>query len=99
LKLEISFLDLVENMEIWFYAEDNYQKIGSVKYLSGVENISKKELFTLVKDDFGNIVKLKFNKKYFYKVYLQSKDVEGIRYISISSFKEIKFQGFSLLGF
>jgi hypothetical protein len=98
LKLDINLLNKIENMEIWLFSEKNDQRSGIANFVSPEGNISKKDLFVMFKDDSKNSIKLKYNKKYYYRVYLYSKEINGMKYISISNLLPITFQGFNFFG-
>lgn len=101
IRLDMNLLEKIDFMEIWLFSHigANLQKIGVAKYLTPIEIVSKKELKNMVKDDFDNTVKLKYNKEYTYKVYLYSKEFNNIKYVSISDPFPIKFHGFSFFSF
>lgn len=101
IKLDIDLLEKIDFMELWIFKiiNDEMQKIGTAKFLTSIETISKKVLRELVKDDFENKVKIKYNKEYFYKVYLYSKEFNGISYLSISEPFKFSIQGFDFFGF
>ena len=102
-EINISFgqPDRIDYYEIWLFADTNKnsRKIGTAKYAVPDETIQKKELFELFFDDRDNRVKLKYNKKYYYRISLYSKEINGLKYISISDLIPLTFQGFSLFNF
>lgn len=97
LKLDIPQFEKVETMDIEIFDANTKQKLGAASFLSPPKEIDKKELFKSFKNEYGDEVKLKYNKKYFYKIFLYSKEVNKIRYISISSEKQLTFSGFSFM--
>lgn len=96
--LDMNFREKIDRMEVLIYTEyeGTMQKLGTAKLLMVREEISKKDLMKAFSDDFGNKVKLKNNKTYYYQVYLYSKEFNGLTYISVSELIPIAFQGFSL---
>ena len=96
--LDMNFREKADRMEVIIYTEYEgvIQKLGTAKLLMVREELSKKDLLKAFSDDFGNKVKLKNNKTYYYQVYLYSKEFNGLTYISVSEMIPIVFQGFSL---
>ena len=96
--LDMNFHEKIDRMEVMIYTdyEGVMQKLGTAKLLLVREELSKKDLLKAFTDDFGNKVKLKNNKRYYYQVYLYSKEFNGLSYISVSEMIPIVFQGFSL---
>jgi hypothetical protein len=101
INLNIDFPDKVDYYEIWLFEDNarNSRKLGSAKFEAAATSLPKKELFESFFDDSDNRVKLKYNKKYYYRIYLYSKEINGLKYISISDPISVTFQGFSLFGF
>jgi hypothetical protein len=99
--LDIDLLEKVERIEIWVYAVygDREQKLGTAKFSTASEVISKKEIRDLLIDDFGNKIKVKNNKQYEYRIMLYSKEFNGLQYLSISDKYPITFQGFLFFPF
>jgi hypothetical protein len=99
--LDMDFLDKVDYVELTLFSdkEKNAQKLGTVKFATPVTSILKKELFEMFFDDNDNRVKLKYNKKYYYKISVYSREYNLIRYISISDPIPVTFPGFKLFDF
>lgn len=99
--LDINLIEKAHTMELWIYSKinDELQKIGTARYNTPVINISKKGLKDSIYDDFGNQVKIKNNKEYYFQVYLYSHEFNGIEYISISDIYPFKIKGFPFLSF
>ena len=96
--LDMNFREKMDRMEVLIYTdyEGVMQKLGTAKLLMVREELAKKDLMKAFTDDFGNKVKLKNNKTYYYQVYLYSKEFNELTYISVSELIPIVFQGFSL---
>ncbi|HPO49945.1 MAG TPA: hypothetical protein PLO89_06425 [Spirochaetota bacterium] len=97
LKLDIPQFENIETMDIEIFDSNTKQKLGAASFLSPPKEIDKKELFKSFKNEYGDEVKLKYNKKYFYKIFLYSKEVNKVRYISISNERQLTFFGFSFM--
>ena len=94
----MNFREKIDRMEVMIYTdyEGTMQKLGTAKLLMVREELSKKDLMKAFSDDFGNKIKLKNNKTYYYQVYLYSKEFNELTYVSVSEMIPIVFQGFSL---
>ena len=86
-------------MELWIYDEKTQKKLGVAKYLTPKNIIAKKELFDMFFDETGNQIKLEYNKKYLYQIYLYSNEYNKINYISASLMEQIVFNSFKFLPF
>ncbi|HOV14378.1 MAG TPA: hypothetical protein PK771_08855, partial [Spirochaetota bacterium] len=97
LKLSLPQIDKIERMELELFEEQNKKlnKIGIAKFISPIQEINKKELMNIFTDEYNEPIKLKFNKKYQYRIILYSKDFNGITYQSVSNTKTLLFPGFS----
>jgi hypothetical protein len=101
INLEMDFADKIDYMELWIFndAGKNSQKTGIVKFINPVRTILKKELYDMIYDDAGKQVKLSYNKQYYYRIYLYSKEFNSLKYISITDPIPLMFQGFKLFQF
>lgn len=96
IEIDFGLEEKIEKMEIWLFIEQNgkMNQLGIATYYSSFSNISKKDLFNNCYDK-SEKVKLSYNKKYFFKVYIYAENSDDISYISVSDLNEIKFSGFS----
>ncbi|OHD11671.1 MAG: hypothetical protein A2086_15985 [Spirochaetes bacterium GWD1_27_9] len=99
IKLDISLIEKINSMELWIYDEKTQKKLGVAKYLTPKNIIAKKELFDMFFDETGNQIKLEYNKKYLYQIYLYSNEYNKINYISASLMEQIVFNSFKFLPF
>ena len=84
IKLETLLLDKIDFLELWLFDKnDNNKKLGIAK-LDPRNEISIDYLVTQIKDDNKKAVKFKYNKEYEFKIYSYSKEINGIKYISVS---------------
>jgi len=83
-------------LKLFSKIEDSLQNIGKVEILNVTNELIKKELINMFLDDFGNKIKIKYNEKYYYQIYLYSKVFNDISYISISDYAPLIFQGFRI---
>jgi len=96
--LDLSLVEKIDKMEIKLFSkiEDSLQNVGKVEILNITNELIKKELVNMFLDDFGNKIKIKYNEKYYYQIYLYSKVFNDISYISISGYAPLIFQGFKI---
>lgn len=96
--LDLSLVEKIDKMELKLFSkiEDSLQNIGKVEILNVTNELIKKELINMFLDDFGNKIKIKYNEKYYYQIYLYSKVFNDISYISISDYAPLIFQGFRI---
>lgn len=101
IKLDINLMEKLDYMEIHLYGDVNgtNKKLGIATFYSPLEVIPKKELMKMVNDEFGNRVKLKYNRDYQYELYLYSKRYNDLDYVSISKRYKLTFQGFGFFMF
>jgi len=96
--LDLSLVEKIDKMELKLFSkiEDSLQNIGKVEILNVTNELVKKELIDMFLDDFGNKIKIKYNEKYYYQIYLYSKTFNNLSYISISDYAPLVFQGFRI---
>ncbi|HOJ63468.1 MAG TPA: hypothetical protein PLE45_03505 [Spirochaetota bacterium] len=94
LVLNIDFIDNIESMEIVLFdkIKNDFIKLGTKKILEIKKSISKSDL--IFKDDSGKEVNIKNNYKYYYKIIIHTREINNLKYISISKFIPIIFSGF-----
>ena len=98
IKLDTLLLDKIDFIELWFYDKDINKKIGYAK-LKPKDEILIDYLIKQVKDENNKIVKIKYNKEYKVKIYSYSKEINGIKYISISDSFILNIKKFKLFPF
>lgn len=96
--LDLSLVEKIDKMELKLFSkiEGSLQNVGKVEILNITGELIKKELINMFLDDFGNKIKIKYNEKYYYQIYLYSKVFNDISYISISDYSPLIFQGFRI---
>ncbi|MBN2547130.1 MAG: hypothetical protein JXB50_15115 [Spirochaetes bacterium] len=97
LKLNIFDIKSIDFIEIWLYLKDNgeYQKLGYA-IINPDTLINKKELKELFVDNENKKLKIKNNFTYFARLHINSKELNNLKYLSISDYFQIKFHGFTI---
>lgn len=83
--LSIDELTKINFLELHFfkYNDKNFE-IGKIAINNPKKTISKQYLKNLIVDDKGKVVKFSPNTKYYYQIFTYSKEINNIKYISIS---------------
>ena len=91
----------LKKMEFLLYEKNNKEEpIVCHTFEQPKNKCVKKELFQQLQNERNNRKKIKFNKKYLYRIKLEyqklSEEEEKIKFVSFSPFYEITFYGFNL---
>ncbi len=99
IKLESLLFNKLDYLEIWIF-ENNYERerIGFVK-INPVEEVYFENIMNKIKDNNGNSIKIEYNKDYKFKIYSFSKEINNIKYVSISDEYTFNIYKFKLFPF
>lgn len=99
IKIEFLLFNKLDYIEIWFF-ENNYErkKLGFIK-IAPANEIYFDNIMNKIKDDNENTVKIEYNKDYKFRLYSFSKEINGIKYISISDEYTLNIYKFKLFPF
>ena len=91
----------LKTMEFLLYEKNNKEEpLVNYTFKKPEEKIVKKELFQQLQKEKNSRKKIKFNKKYLYRIKLEYQNIseteEKVKFISFSPFYEITFYGFNL---
>ncbi len=98
---ELQDLAYLKTMEFLLYEKNNKEEpLVNYTFKQPEEKIVKKELFQQLQKEKNSRKKIKFNKKYLYRIKLEYQNIseteEKVKFISFSPFYEITFYGFNL---
>lgn len=99
INFDIPELEDISSIDLVLYIKNgtgDYLNIGGVCLPFVADTIKKSDITKYARDIYGDSLKLKNNKEYYYQIVIKSKEKNTIRYLSSSEKYRIVFYGFSL---